>query len=511
MKAAPTVQPLLTFGQCLKNILGARKLSASALSRMMEQKSRNSMFRILDDTGGPAVQAAFFESLKASDCLRLTEQEERELERALEVSRFGVAGYMTNQAMHRLLGDVDLQAAADDSLRVDRSRDGSVTTLRESMERLAAEQKRVHFVITGCCYRRVLERIAAAFAGSACEMSIEHYLYTGGDEIIGCVSAIQPVLYLPGYKGYCIDENMFNIQREQVYRCNTITAHCEDAQGKKQVLMAVMIDPQRLLSIGSPDERNIEIVERMMREDRPKMHPIKREFQTSGSPEGYLAYTKSLQRLEQGRSIYDIKLDVPINFVAPEVLVGPARDGFAAHGFAQDDALEEMIGQFYKVHQKRFDNYFQKRRPTHAIFSRQAMEQFAQTGLESDHFFRHPSVQPGGARFDSDASQGAERNQSEFLSLFLQAGISSATHGNLPVRGRGHDAHRGRYGLRPFRRALGGDDYPDRVQPEIQGVFHSRSAGKQSALACGDAEDVRGFDRNREKRINAGGFTQLPI
>ena len=350
MKAAPTVQPLLTFGQCLKNILGARKLSASALSRMMEQKSRNSMFRILDDTGGPAVQAAFFESLKASDCLHLTEQEESELERALEVSRFGVAGYMTNQAMHRLLGDVDLQAAADDSLRVDRSRDGSVTTLRESMERLAAEQKRVHFVITGCCHRRVFECIAAAFAGSACEMSIEHYLYTGGDEIIGCVSAIQPVLYLPDYKGYCIDENMFNIQREQVYRCNTITAHCEDAQGQKQVLMAVMIDPQRLLSIGLPDERNIELVERMMREDRPKMHPIKSEFQMTGSPEGYLAYTKSLQRLEQGRSIYDIKLDVPINFVAPEVLVGPARDGFAAHGFAQDDALEEMIGQFYKVH-----------------------------------------------------------------------------------------------------------------------------------------------------------------
>ena len=163
MKAAPTVQPLLTFGQCLKNILGARKLSASALSRMMEQKSRNSMFRILDDTGGPAVQAAFFESLKASDCLHLTEQEERELERALEVSRFGVAGYMTNQAMHRLLGDVDLQAAADDSLRVDRSLDGSVTTLRESMEQLAAEQKRVHFVITGCCHRKVFERIAAAF------------------------------------------------------------------------------------------------------------------------------------------------------------------------------------------------------------------------------------------------------------------------------------------------------------------------------------------------------------
>ena len=42
MKAAPAARPLLTFGQCLKEILNKRKLSASALSRMMEQKSRNS-------------------------------------------------------------------------------------------------------------------------------------------------------------------------------------------------------------------------------------------------------------------------------------------------------------------------------------------------------------------------------------------------------------------------------------------------------------------------------------
>ena len=29
------------------------------------------------------------------------------------------------------------------------------------------------------------------------------------------VSAIQPVLYLPTYAGYCIEENMFNAQREK--------------------------------------------------------------------------------------------------------------------------------------------------------------------------------------------------------------------------------------------------------------------------------------------------------
>ena len=151
MKAAPAAQPLLTFGQCLKQILKTRKLSASALSRMMEQKSRNSMFRILDDTGGPAVQAAFYESLKECDCLHLTKAEEHALEVALEVSRVGQTGYTTNLAMHRLLGDVDIQTAPDVPFRVDRSLDGSVTTLRESMNRLASEQKRVQFIITGCC------------------------------------------------------------------------------------------------------------------------------------------------------------------------------------------------------------------------------------------------------------------------------------------------------------------------------------------------------------------------
>ena len=270
-----------------------------------------------------------------------------------------------------------------------------------------------------------------------------------------------------------------------------------------------MIDPQRLLSIGSPAERNIEIVERMMREDRPKMHPIKSEFQMTGSPEGYLAYTKSLQRLEQGRSIYDIKLDVPITLVAPEVLVGPARDGFAAHGFAQDDALEEMIGQFYRVHQKRFDNYFQKRRPTHAIFSRQAMEQFAQTGLESDHFFRHPPVQPGGARVAILTHLKAEQNETNpnFCLYFFMLGYRQPRTEICLYEGAGTMLTVAGYGLRPFRRAL-------RVlitQTEFSRkykAFFIHDLLEQGALARGDAEDVREIDRI-EKLRKRGRFTQL--
>ena len=141
MKAAPVPQPLLTFGQCLKQLLTKRKLSASALSRMMEQKSRNSIFRVLDDTSGPAAQTAFYESLIASDCLSLTQEEKDALSRSLEVSRVGAVGYRSNQAMHRLLGDVDIKPQPDVPFRVDRSSDGSRTTFEEAMQRSLCDDR----------------------------------------------------------------------------------------------------------------------------------------------------------------------------------------------------------------------------------------------------------------------------------------------------------------------------------------------------------------------------------
>ena len=191
MKAAPVPQPLLTFGQCLKQLLTKRKLSASALSRMMEQKSRNSIFRVLDDTSGPAAQTAFYESLIASDCLSLTQEEKDALSRSLEVSRVGAAGYRSNQVMHRLLGDVDIKPQTDVPFRVDRSSDGSRTTFEEAMQRMARENRSVRFVMTGCCYRSIFKTIAEAFAPEqGCKISILHYMYTGGDDIIRFVSAI---------------------------------------------------------------------------------------------------------------------------------------------------------------------------------------------------------------------------------------------------------------------------------------------------------------------------------
>ena len=87
-------------------------------------------------------------------------------------------------------------------------------------------------------------------------------MYTGGDDIIRFVSAIQPVFYSPDYEGYCIRENEFNNEREQIYRANTLIIHCVRKNGEKASYLASLIDPRRMLLIDPCNENYVALLEK---------------------------------------------------------------------------------------------------------------------------------------------------------------------------------------------------------------------------------------------------------
>ena len=47
-----------------------------------------------------------------------------------------------------------------------------------------------------------------------------------------------------------------------------------------------------------------------------------------------------------------------------------------------------------RIHRQRFENFLTKKKVNHTIFSREAMERFARTGRQSDHFFALRSYTP---------------------------------------------------------------------------------------------------------------------
>ena len=108
----------------------------------------------------------------------------------------------------------------------------------------------------------------------------------------------------------------------------------------------------------------------------------------------YLAYIEACLRLEQSRAIYMIKRDVPLSYVQTDILEQCVREGFAAAGIVPQEEIEPLLEQLQRVHNQRFDNYFAKRKPSHTVFDMGAMERFARTGRQSDHFFAFRAYMP---------------------------------------------------------------------------------------------------------------------
>jgi len=116
------------------------------------------------------------------------------------------------------------------------------------------------------------------------------------------------------------------------------------------------------------------------------MTKLKSEIAWQDGEPDYVAYTDMCRRLEQGRAIYTVKLDVPFPFISPDILVPCALESFMLAGIGREEA-EQMAQPLAKVHARRFENIFCKHKITHTIFSRAFMERFARTGRQTDHFF----------------------------------------------------------------------------------------------------------------------------
>ena len=378
------MEPVQAFGICLKGILESRKISGSELARMMAYKSRNSIFRILDDDCGQSSRQVFLDRLLEEDPLKLDEKERRMLMQAMEVSRVGRQVFLSNHAMRELLmnnhGQEDEQ-----KLRIDAFNAPEDPTFKQALNEMV-RCKTAYVTITGCCDRAIFEAIRERIYKTdvTCEVRVAHIIYTGEEEIVRNISAIQPLLYCDCYRAYCLEPGAFSREREAVYRQNVIYALLLDENGNwyRQTLM--LVDKGVFVSLGRMKSKKNDAFSRYFAQDVRRMPMLKAEMPGVGGVESYLEYTKSCKKLEQGRATYTIKLDPALNCIHPEILLPCVKDEFWAMA---GDQAERIKAEFLRTHMERWENMFSKKKESHFIFSKEAMERFAQTGRQSDHVF----------------------------------------------------------------------------------------------------------------------------
>lgn len=378
----PVKMPVMEFGPCLRQILAEKKISASELARMMTYKSRNSIFRILDGEGGHSARQAFYERLMDEDPLKLDGEEKEALAQALEISRVGMQAFFSNRAMLELISS---EHEGDEAERIEiLSEQGDES---DALPGVLAGSREIHLTVLGCCSRAVftaLKKLLDEIKHTA-KIGITHFIYTGSDEVIRNISAIQPLLYSECYQAYGIDEGEHSPERERMYRSNVVFAHICAADGTKYSRVVLMMDRNRFFAFPRMKKGEGSMLQRILGDDIGKMQMLKKDYCVQDAD--YLAYTKACLALEQNRAIYTIKLDIPISYVSADILMDCLRDELAAGKIAETEELGEIAEKMAAVHRMRWENLFSKHKMTHTIFSREAMKIFAETGKQTDHFF----------------------------------------------------------------------------------------------------------------------------
>ena len=370
------------FGQCLRKILADKDISASELARMMSVKSRNSVFRILSGESGYSTLKAFCDRLMDEDPLALTHQEREALVRALNVSRVGAENYYSYCEIAKMIGEAEDESLAD-------AQDLGAHAAIADIEEAVSQCREAHITITGCCDRQLFEqfRKMVLSAGKSTKLTITHFIYTGEREVIHNISAVQPLLFESCYVPYALEPDMFLPEREQLYRSNCVLLNAVDREGKRFEQVFLLVDKGVFCTMGRRAPGGFQLLKSILGDDTLRMHPLKKNFASVSGVQTYADFISECAELERGRTIYNIRQDVPLSYVHPDILVSAVTEGFGDTGFAEASELEALLPVFYKGQMRRYQNLFEKRRMTHTIFTREAMERFARTGEMSDHFF----------------------------------------------------------------------------------------------------------------------------
>lgn len=389
------LEPIQEFGLCLKQILEKKQVSASELARLLSYKSRNSIFRILDGEGAHTSRRAFLDRLFETDALSLTLHEREMLTQALEVSRVGLRRFLNNRAMQDMLVSEHPQQQSGGAGILLVGEDAQAMSHGYVLDDLM-ENRELHLMITGCYDRRIFEALHRRVSGkqTRCHVSITHYIYTGDEEVVHNISAIQPLLYEDYYTAYCIQPGMFSAEKEWLYRSNCIFAHAVAEDGSAVDQPFILVDEGCFCPLRSREAGGFHLLETVFDEDRLHMSPLKTSFDLTRGAEDYVAYTEQYRRLEQNRAIYTVKPDIPINFVHPDIALSALVEGVLEQGRPMDAARNESLQALYEIQVMRWENFFRKRKPTHTIFSPAEMERFARTGRQSDHFFMMRAYTP---------------------------------------------------------------------------------------------------------------------
>jgi len=359
---------ILTFSQCLHQLMKKYHFTATSLSTLIGGKSE--LKKVLADDATESRRNALFESLKNS---RLFSQEDYEqMEIALEVSRMGTVQYQFQQDMRSILED-NLPICPQ-SIRLE-----SGVTLQERLQMLKTAQK-VEILCFNCCFHSVMSVLNEHFSNPEKDITLWHFIhadaFTGAAS--GFVSVVFPMLFDKRYRPYAVQSTPDTKVHAIGGNILLIRAHYP-TQSRQWFFL--VLDAARVLELENAEKADVfAFCSKTLQSVSPILFPLK---ELPAENEDFSSLCMNYLSHELNRATYSITNDLCF-FQTPSDIAQSALIDKAI--FSEADT-KSLLDRTLAIHEQRYQNHYKKRKYTYQIMSFSGCEHFLETGMFTDHFF----------------------------------------------------------------------------------------------------------------------------
>lgn len=361
----------MNIAEFVDRLLESRGLSEAQLAELLGYRSKTSIARIRRLESGEQSLNAFAHRLRRS--LKLSSEEDRTLSDAIDCMHWQEDLPAVQRIAGFLSGDVEdpPEPVLQELLPC---RTEAAVTLSERY----ADAAQLDIALVNChhvpIYRSLLQLLRCGHA------QVRHYLLPRHDtsDTIEMFRRVADMALEPGYQPCSISIDPA-VGHHGLLASDIMIVTLRDAAGSHREEMIIFDRPGHgtILAGARPGD-----FRRLLSLSELDCTPLKRSFEGAASPQDYARFILEFADLEQNRTIYRLRPDVCIDWIAPDILRAALEPVLC-----DDPELRQAMPELQCIHARRYRNNFKKHQPSYSVLRQSALWRFAETGCSADHFW----------------------------------------------------------------------------------------------------------------------------
>lgn len=392
---------ILTFPECLQALMHRDHLTLAELSAVCG--SRTAAKQILADGATHAKREQLLRKIMEAglfspeDCKRLSA--------SLEISRVGMRNYLFQQDIEHLFHWKG--CCAQEPLRV---QNGSLLMQRLSSLQSASQ---IDILCVNSCFQSVADVLLPLFQGQR-NIHMWHFLHARAFRELrysGYLNTFFPLLFDARYEPYGLesgeDSDVLAVGGNQL----VIRARWE---GRSREWAFALTGETLAYELPVPSGDSwFALLSAMLRRTKPMPKTLRESMNDSRD-----LYSLCMTFLshELNRATYSVGNDVFFQQIPPQILC----DAIQEKGVLSPDEISRLYPLVLPIHERRYRNQYEKKKPTYQIMTVMGCRRFLDTGLCSDHFYAMRPFTPRERGIIFAQMLSAARQNSSFVPLLAR-------------------------------------------------------------------------------------------